>query len=75
MCEVFNINPYMLISSGSLLIGCLHGNQLVEELINNGIPAAVIGRATEGNDRIVTNGSETRYLGPAGSDELYKIWK
>lgn len=75
VCEVFNINPYMLISSGSLLIGCLHGNQLVEELINNGIPAAVIGRATEGNDRIVTNGSETRYLGPAGSDELYKIWK
>ncbi len=73
ICEVFNINPYMLISSGSLLIGCLHGNQLVEELNKNGIPAAVIGRAAKGNSRIIVNGSETRYLGPAASDELYKV--
>lgn len=73
VCEVFNINPYMLISSGSLLIGCPHGNKLVEELAKDGIPAAVIGRAVKGNSRVVTNGSETRYLGPAGSDELYKV--
>lgn len=75
VCEVFDINPYMLISSGSMLIGCLHGNELVEELAKKGIEAAVIGRATEGNDRIVVNGEETRYLGPALSDELYKIYK
>lgn len=73
VCEVFNINPYMLISSGSLLIGCPHGNQLVEELAKEGIPAAVIGRAVKGNGRVVTNGSETRYLGPAESDMLYKV--
>ena len=73
VCEVFNINPYMLISSGSLLIGCPNGNQLVEELSMNGIPAAVIGRAVNGNARVVTSGGETRYLGPAASDELYKV--
>jgi Hydrogenase maturation factor len=73
VCEVFNINPYMLISSGSLLIGCPNGNQLAEELIRNGIPAAVIGRAVKGNARVVVNGEETRYLGPAASDELYKV--
>ncbi|MDE6616035.1 MAG: AIR synthase family protein [Lachnospiraceae bacterium] len=73
VCEVFNINPYMLISSGSLLIGCPNGNQLVEELLMNGIPAAVIGRAVKGNARVVTSGAETRYLGPASSDELYKV--
>lgn len=72
VCEVFNINPYMLISSGSLLIGSPHGNQLAEELLGHGIPAAVIGRAASGNARIVVNGDETRYLGPAVSDELYK---
>ena len=72
-CEVFGINPYMLISSGSLLIGCRDGNQLAEELSRNGIPAAVIGKAVKGNARIIVNGAETRYLGPAVSDELYKV--
>lgn len=75
ICEVFDINPYMLISSGSMLIGCPQGNLLVEKLMENGINAVVIGRATAGNDRIVVNGDETRYLGPAGSDELYKIYR
>lgn len=75
VCEVFDINPYMLISSGSMLIGCVNGNLLVEGLAKKGIPAAVIGRATEGNGRVVVNGEETRYLGPAVSDELYKIYK
>ncbi len=74
VCEVFDINPYMLISSGSMLIGTPRGNLLVEKLAQAGIPAAVIGRATADNDRVVVNGEEQRYLEPAGSDELYKIY-
>lgn len=73
VCEVFDINPYQLMSSGSMLIGCKQGNLLVEELSKAGIPAAVIGRVTDTNDRIVVNGDDTRFLGPASSDELYKI--
>lgn len=73
VCEVFDINPYQLMSSGSMLIGCKQGNLLVEELNKAGISAAVIGRVTDTNDRIVVNGDVTRFLGPAGSDELYKI--
>ncbi|MDD7403291.1 MAG: AIR synthase family protein [Butyribacter sp.] len=73
VCEVFDINPYQMMSSGSLLIGCRQGNLLVEELNQAGIPAVVIGRATETNDRIVRNGEDIRFLGPAGSDEIYKI--
>lgn len=74
VCEIFDINPYLLISSGSMLIGTPHGNLLVEELAKQGIPAAVIGRATQGNDRIIMNGDEKRFLEPAGSDQLYKIY-
>lgn len=74
ICECFDINPYMLISSGSMLIGTAKGNLLVEKLAKQGIPAAVIGRATEGNDRVVVNGEEKRFLEPAGSDPLYKIY-
>lgn len=75
ICELFDINPYMLISSGCMLIGTSQGNLLVEELKKRGIEAAVIGRATDGNDRIIVNGDEQRFLEPAGSDQLYKIYK
>ena len=42
LCEVFDINPYLLISSGCMLIGCENGNLLVERLQEAGIPAAVM---------------------------------
>lgn len=71
ICEFYGINPYQLISSGSMLIGCPQGNLLVEHLQDAGIPAAVIGRAVEGNDRVVMHGEEKRFLEPPGSDQLY----
>ena len=74
VCEVFGLNPYQMMSSGSLLIGCANGNRMVEELENAGIAAAVIGRATDSHDRVIVNGEEKRFLEPPGSDELYKIY-
>ena len=71
--EFFDLNPYMLISSGSLLVVTENANNVVEELEKNGIKASVIGRITEGHDRIVFNEDENRYLQPAKSDELYKV--
>lgn len=73
ICEFYGINPYMLISSGCMLIGIKQGNLLVERLQEKGIPAAVIGRATQDNDRIIRNGEEKRFLEPAGSDQLYQV--
>lgn len=72
ICEFFDISPYMLISSGCLLIGTDQGEKMVLALKEAGIHAAVIGTATQGKDKIVLNGSETRYLEPPKSDELYK---
>ena len=73
VCEVFDINPYMLISSGTMLIGTDHGHQLVEALERAGIHAAVIGYATEGNDRVIINGEERRFLEPPKTDELFRV--
>lgn len=73
ICEFYDINPYMLISSGCMLIVTDKANQLVERLKAGGIAAAVIGRITEGNDRIIINEDERRYLEPPKSDELYKV--
>lgn len=73
ICEFFDINPYLLISSGSLLIITDRANELVDQLERVNIPAAVIGRITSGKDRIVINDDEVRYLEPPKSDELYKV--
>ncbi len=74
VCEIFGISPYQLISSGSMLITTHDGHELVRKLKEEGINAAVIGKAVEGNDRILVNDDEIRYLEPPGPDELYKIY-
>lgn len=72
ICEFFGINPYGLISSGAMLMASSDGNRLVMELQKAGIAAAVLGKATLGNDRILTNGEERRFLEPPKVDELYR---
>lgn len=73
ICEYFDLNPYQMMSSGCLLIGTKKGNALVEELQKAKIPAAVIGKVVEGNDKVVISGDERRFLEPPKSDELYKV--
>ena len=73
VCEVFGINPYELISSGSLLVTTSDGTGLIRALEEAGISAAIIGKMTEGNDRIIRNGEDRRYLEPPKTDEIYKV--
>ena len=75
ICEVLGLNPYILMSSGSMMIAADDGYGLAEKLKQAGIPAAVVGKATEGKDRILRNGEDTRYLDKPQSDELYKIYQ
>lgn len=75
ICEFFDLNPYQLISSGCMLIGTKKGNALVAALEKEGIPAAVIGRAIRGNDKVVLYDEERKYLEPPKSDELYKAFE
>lgn len=72
ICEFYDLNPYQLISSGVMLMITDRANLLVDELNKAGIPAAVIGRITSGNDRVIVNGDEKRFLAPPKSDEIYK---
>lgn len=73
ICEYFELNPYKLISSGSMLMVTDSGQLLADRLIAHGIQAAVIGKITSGNDRIVIQEETRRALEPAKSDELYKV--
>jgi hydrogenase maturation factor len=72
VCEYFGINPYELISSGCMLMAAEDGNTLVRQLEKEGIPATVIGKAVEGNDRVILNGDEKRFLEQPKTDELYR---
>lgn len=72
ICEVFDINPYMLRSRGSMLIGTSCGSRLVSGLEEAGINAAVVGYVNEGADRIVRNGEGRRFLEPRHPDELFR---
>ena len=73
ICEYFDVNPYGLISSGMMLMASEDGNALVHALAEANIPATVIGKATEGNDRVIVRDEERRFLDPPKTDELYKV--
>lgn len=73
VCEYFDINPYELISSGSMLMAASDGNGLVRALEAAGISAVCIGKVTDGNDRVLLSGEERRFLEPPKADELYKV--
>lgn len=71
--DVFDLNPYLLASGGSLLIAAFDGGKMVKALEEEGIPAAVIGKLVKGNDRIIRNEDETRFLDLPQSDEILKV--
>ena len=70
--EYFDINPYQLKGDGALLFLTHDSNRIIKALKEQGIPAAVIGRITAGNDRVLINGEETRFLEPNRVDEYEK---
>lgn len=73
VCEKYDINPYELDSTGCLLMTADDGCAIVDILTENGITATVIGRTVAGNDRIIRNREETRYLEAPKQDEIYKF--
>ena len=73
ICEFYGLNPYELSSGGCLLMTADNGENLVQDLKAAQIPAAVIGTITEGNDRIVINEEEKRFLERPKTDEICKM--
>lgn len=72
ICEFYDLNPYELLSGGCLLMTTEDGTGLVRELEKMGIPAVIAGKTTAGNDRIVLNEDEQRFLEPPKMDQIYK---
>lgn len=62
VCELFDLNPYTLISGGTLLAVTDQGEKLTELLNQNGIRAQVIGYMTGKKEKVIQHGEECRYL-------------
>ncbi len=73
VCECLGANPYELMSGGCLIMTTEDGLGLVAALEAEGIPATVVGKLTDSNDRIILNEDEVRYMDRPKQDEIYKF--
>ena len=64
VCEFFGYNPYEIRSDGALLMITDDSHALLEALAEEGITATVIGITTDGNDKVILNDDEKRFLEP-----------
>lgn len=69
----YDINPYELLSGGSLLITAKDGNRTIMDLEAIGVEAVIIGKCTDSNDRVLINDDIRRFLEPAKQDAIYKV--
>ncbi len=72
ICGHFGLDPYRLISSGSMLMAASDPEAVLEALLGEGIPACVIGVCTQEGMLMEKQGSLAP-LEPPGSDELYRV--
>lgn len=74
ICNVLGINPFKLISSGSLIVVSPADkiDNIQKDLHQNGIESSVIGEITEKDILVEING-ELKEIESPDSDELYKV--
>ncbi|MDD3839367.1 MAG: AIR synthase family protein [Clostridia bacterium] len=73
LCDFLNVDPYRLISSGSMLITAADCTRIISILKMNGIECNVIGKILDSSKRIKTGDGEYLELMPPDKDEIYKV--
>ena len=68
--EAVGIDPYRLMSSGSMLIACPDGAAMCDALLSSGIHAVMIGKITESGVRY----SDGTAIDPPEADALYALF-
>ena len=69
ICNFLDINPYVLMSAGAMLIATDNSKALIKGLAEAGVEAAVLGSFNDSNDRVIINGEIKRFLGHPIPDE------
>lgn len=72
ICAALKLDPYRLISSGSMLMAARDGERLLDLLKSAGIQAAVIGSIVDSGIKVLSKGIEQPAVPPL-SDEIYRL--
>lgn len=72
ICEFYRLNPYLLTSCGSYLVLTGQGDEMLDRLAQDGVPAVRLGRALRQNAKVLISGEERRYLDRPAEDELQR---
>ena len=72
ICHKLNVNPYKLISSGSMIIISKNATAIKEILENASIKATIIGKVTEGKNLYVIDSNGEKNKTFAERDEMYR---
>jgi len=77
LCREFGVDPLRLISSGSMLIATPRPEQVLSALSEEGIGAAVIGKAVAAEEGFTIHCTDgvSRVFGPPRPDEIYKLFE
>ena len=75
ICAALGLDPFRLISSGSLMIATPEPDRVIETLDKQGVSATVIGRFTDRSEGVFYIENDGAYvkLSPPGADEIYSI--
>ncbi|MCR4776814.1 MAG: AIR synthase family protein [Saccharofermentans sp.] len=75
ICDALGLDPFRLISSGSLMIATPEPERVIEELKAQGVPATVVGSFTDKSEGVfyIENDGSYVKLSPPGADEIYSI--
>lgn len=75
ICSALGLDPFRLISSGSLMIATQEPDRVIAELDKEGVASTVIGRFTDASEGVffIENDGSYVKLSPPGADEIYSI--
>lgn len=72
-CEVFDLNPWQLMSGGCTMMVAEHGYEVVQALADQGMTGHVIGYITKDQDKVICHGEIRSHLNRPEADELLKV--
>lgn len=72
-CEVFDLNPWQLMSGGCVLMVTEHGYETVRAFADCGQPCQIIGYISDDLDKVICHGEIRSHLNRPQPDELLKV--
>lgn len=74
ICKKVGVDPYRLISSGSMLFATSNPKALIEELQNQSIDCTLIGKVTEKDFILMDKNGNEKQIVPPTRDEIYRLF-